>query len=147
MHLTTLILTMIPVNSGHFSCLPAIFLKQVSLNANNHLLTPKKARLGFGNLGRSRIRDRPGRAGSKRDCTRVSTPCGGAFGGPSCWRNLSNRVFINPLSPPDIKKPACAGVFMSGGERGIRTLDTLLTYTPLAGERFRPLSHLSELSV
>ena len=31
-----------------------------------------------------------------------------------------------------------------GGERGIRTLDTLLTYTPLAGERFRPLSHLSE---
>ena len=35
---------------------------------------------------------------------------------------------------------------MSGGERGIRTLDTLLTYTPLAGERFRPLSHLSELT-
>ena len=25
----------------------------------------------------------------------------------------------------------------------IRTLDTLSTYTPLAGERFRPLSHLS----
>ena len=35
-------------------------------------------------------------------------------------------------------------VWLSGGERGIRTLDTLLTYTPLAGERFRPLSHLSE---
>ena len=31
----------------------------------------------------------------------------------------------------------------SGGEGGIRTLDTLLTYTPLAGERFKPLSHLS----
>ncbi len=30
-----------------------------------------------------------------------------------------------------------------GGEEGIRTLDTLLTYTPLAGERLRPLGHLS----
>ena len=35
----------------------------------------------------------------------------------------------------------------TGGETGIRTLDTLLTYTPLAGERFRPLSHLSELTL
>ena len=33
---------------------------------------------------------------------------------------------------------------LSGGETGIRTLDRLSTYTPLAGERFRPLSHLSE---
>lgn len=32
---------------------------------------------------------------------------------------------------------------MNGGEEGIRTLDTLLTYTPLAGERLRPLGHLS----
>ena len=31
----------------------------------------------------------------------------------------------------------------SGGERGIRTLEGLLTLTPLAGERFQPLSHLS----
>ena len=31
----------------------------------------------------------------------------------------------------------------TGGERGIRTLDTLLTYTPLAGERLQPLGHLS----
>ena len=30
-----------------------------------------------------------------------------------------------------------------GGERGIRTLDRGLTYTPLAGERLQPLSHLS----
>ena len=35
----------------------------------------------------------------------------------------------------------------TGGETGIRTLDTLSTYTPLAGERFRPLSHLSELTL
>jgi hypothetical protein len=30
-----------------------------------------------------------------------------------------------------------------GGERGIRTLDGLLTHTPLAGERLQPLGHLS----
>ena len=32
---------------------------------------------------------------------------------------------------------------MFGGERGIRTLDGLLTHTPLAGERLQPLGHLS----
>ncbi len=32
-----------------------------------------------------------------------------------------------------------------GGERGIRTLDTRLTYTPLAGERLQPLGHLSDI--
>ena len=31
----------------------------------------------------------------------------------------------------------------SGGEGGIRTLDTRLTYTPLAGERLQPLGHFS----
>jgi hypothetical protein len=31
-----------------------------------------------------------------------------------------------------------------GGERGIRTLDGLLTHTPLAGERLQPLGHLSK---
>ena len=31
----------------------------------------------------------------------------------------------------------------SGGERGIRTLGTLLRYTRLAGVRLRPLGHLS----
>ena len=33
--------------------------------------------------------------------------------------------------------------FIYGGERGIRTLDGLLTHTPLAGERLQPLGHLS----
>ena len=32
----------------------------------------------------------------------------------------------------------------SGGEGGIRTLEGLSTLTPLAGERFQPLSHLSD---
>ena len=30
-----------------------------------------------------------------------------------------------------------------GGDEGIRTLDILLGYTPLAGERLRPLGHVS----
>ena len=34
---------------------------------------------------------------------------------------------------------------MYGGERGIRTLEGVLALTPLAGERFRPLSHLSKI--
>jgi hypothetical protein len=34
----------------------------------------------------------------------------------------------------------------TGGERGIRTLDGLLTHTPLAGVRLRPLGHLSDAS-
>ncbi len=33
-----------------------------------------------------------------------------------------------------------------GGEGGIRTLDGLLTHTPLAGARLRPLGHLSGLA-
>ena len=43
------------------------------------------------------------------------------------------------------KTPASAGVLtiIYGGERGIRTLDTLLTYTPLAGARLQPLGHFS----
>src|SRR5215510_3084034 len=35
----------------------------------------------------------------------------------------------------------------SGGERGIRTLEGLLTPTPLAGARLRPLGHLSGVGV
>ena len=35
------------------------------------------------------------------------------------------------------------GRSIDGGERGIRTLDGILSHTPLAGERLRPLGHLS----
>ena len=34
----------------------------------------------------------------------------------------------------------------TGREEGIRTLDGLLTHTPLAGERLQPLGHLSGVS-
>ncbi len=36
--------------------------------------------------------------------------------------------------------------YQFGGEGGIRTLDGLLTHTPLAGERLQPLGHLSFVS-
>src|ERR1700751_2134626 len=39
--------------------------------------------------------------------------------------------------------PECHPARGYGGERGIRTLDGLLTHTPLAGARLRPLGHLS----
>jgi hypothetical protein len=38
-------------------------------------------------------------------------------------------------------------LFILGGEGGIRTLDAGLPHTPLAGERFQPLSHLSERGI
>lgn len=41
------------------------------------------------------------------------------------------------------KAKLCSEIKGNGGEDGIRTHDTLLTYTPLAGERLRPLGHLS----
>ncbi len=40
--------------------------------------------------------------------------------------------------------PACFDAHKIGGERGIRTLDRVLTYTPLAGARLQPLGHLSK---
>ncbi len=47
------------------------------------------------------------------------------------------------LSYGCIKLLLVAAIKNNGGEGGIRTLDTRLTYTPLAGERLQPLGHLS----
>lgn len=35
----------------------------------------------------------------------------------------------------------------NGGERGIRTLDRVLPYTPLAGARLQPLGHLTAIGL
>ena len=43
------------------------------------------------------------------------------------------------------KKGPLGPFFNNGGEGGIRTLDTRLTYTPLAGERLQPLGHFSTI--
>ena len=59
------------------------------------------------------------------------------------FRDLSNRRVRPHLSLRQIRKRPRWGLFVSGGERGIRTLDRGLAYTPLAGARLQPLGHLS----
>ena len=69
-----------------------------------------------------------------------------AFVGSQASLGTNPLVYIsgsNPVSEAEQKSPHKGGFLCSGGERGIRTLEGLLTLTPLAGERFRPLSHLS----
>ena len=69
-----------------------------------------------------------------------------AFVGSQASLGTNPLVYIsgsNPVSETEQKSPHKGGFLCSGGERGIRTLEGLLTLTPLAGERFRPLSHLS----
>ena len=55
---------------------------------------------------------------------------------------VSNRRGFSPSKFFETQKsPLKRRLF--GGEGGIRTLDTLLTYTPLAGERLQPLGHFT----
>ena len=56
-------------------------------------------------------------------------------------QGYSNFV-LNPVCKRHYPNPLGES-WGNGGPTGIRTLDTLLEYTPLAGERFRPLSHRS----
>ena len=49
----------------------------------------------------------------------------------------------DPLVRSQILYPTELRAHFRGGERGIRTLDGLWAHTPLAGERLRPLGHLS----
>ncbi len=61
---------------------------------------------------------------------------------PYYWRAGEIRtpdllVRSQTLYPTELRARRC------GGERGIRTLDGILSHTPLAGERLRPLGHLS----
>ena len=64
--------------------------------------------------------------------------------------NLSNpaalwaaRVLNHLASARQKICPTAGAYLLRGGERGIRTLDGLLTHTPLAGARLQPLGHLS----
>jgi hypothetical protein len=61
---------------------------------------------------------------------------------------ICSRQISRTLSSPRTRYPLyshfiCISAYGIGGERGIRTLDGLLTHTPLAGVRLRPLGHLS----
>ena len=62
---------------------------------------------------------------------------------PKCWLILSNPRGFSPLFLTANKKPPIKGAFLFGGERGIRTLDTLLTYTHFPGVLLQPLGHLT----
>ena len=55
---------------------------------------------------------------------------------------VGNREAMEPKrkSPCDLRHK---GLSFFGGDGGIRTLDTLLAYAPLAGEYLRPLGHIS----
>ena len=57
------------------------------------------------------------------------------------WLERYDQSGLMNAHPPFMgKSPWCLGF---GGEGGIRTPDTLLGCTPLAGERLRPLGHLT----
>ena len=56
-------------------------------------------------------------------------------------RNRAGRLWKNKRRKAKTRSEC--GFLVSGGERGIRTLDTLLTYTHFPGVRLQPLSHLS----
>ena len=62
-------------------------------------------------------------------------------GAPWRIRTFDRSVRSRVLYPAELR----VRYFYSktGGERGIRTLDTLLGYAPLAGEYLRPLGHLT----
>ena len=63
---------------------------------------------------------------------------------PKRFRVLSNPTRLLTHPSPQQKTRHKAGLFVSGGEGGIRTLDRGLAYTPLAGERLQPLGHLTK---
>ena len=67
---------------------------------------------------------------------RVGTPQRSRKLGALCAR-------IRAPSPPDTKNPAEAGLFVSGGEGGIRTPGRLQTFNGFQDRRIRPLCHLS----
>ena len=70
-------------------------------------------------------------------------PCGAPAASKPASPVCRTGFCILPSLGKKKTRPRKGASCFSGGERGIRTLEGLLTLTPLAGERFRPLSHLS----
>ena len=73
-------------------------------------------------------------------------PCGRPPGVQTCsrqvCRTILNIVGSNTFAAKYEMRPDEPHLIF-GGERGIRTLDTLLTYTHFPGVRLKPLGHLS----
>ena len=68
----------------------------------------------------------------------------GLLGAPRLALRAALMGVIPASLPPQPTNPSRREFHLSyGGEGGIRTLDGLLTHTPLAGARLRPLGHLS----
>jgi hypothetical protein len=65
-------------------------------------------------------------------------------GAPGEIRTPDHLVRSQVLYPTELRaQKENNSLFLIGGEGGIRTLDELMTHTPLAGERLQPLGHLS----
>ena len=74
---------------------------------------------------------------------RGASPVG--FASKLCSKQSFSNQRVRPHRPlPKTQKGPFGTLNVFGGEGGIRTLDTLLTYTPLAGERLQPLGHFSK---
>ena len=71
------------------------------------------------------------------------TPSGRAKARPNCGAICRTLSRVLTLLSPENKKPARSGLFIFGGEGGIRTLGTL-PYTHFPGVLFRPLRHLTD---
>ena len=76
---------------------------------------------------------RPSPLRGRRLTPTLSHACGARLEPKGSHRASLHRIYRRPHAGPSIY----------GGERGIRTLDGLLTHTPLAGARLQPLGHLS----
>ena len=88
--------------------------------------------------------------GGERDCS--ANPCAPPFG-PSlrdvqnCSRQFCRTLFSGSHTISRFLKNRAKYPYLLeiGGERGIRTLDKLLTYTHFPGVLLQPLGHLSKL--
>ena len=74
----------------------------------------------------------------------ITHPFGARCARPALLTQLVERRarLMTSLTAINQKAPRVRGFLVYGGEGGIRTLDTF-PYTPLAGERLRPLGHLT----
>ena len=102
---------------------------------------PKRSLFGYG--GEGGIDSFAPAHSPLRGACGVLSPPAVLLRNPSGRPESNRRLLESPTLSAITKQAPKRGLFGYGGEGGIRTLDGLLTHTPLAGERFQPLSHLS----
>ncbi len=112
-------------------------IRTPGLLVRSQALYPTELRAQIEQLGRNTWR-------RGRDCSRPAGRSSRRFrsGPPSLM--LRRHPSSTDTIPLPFKHRTNSELFEPiGGEGGIRTLDGLLTHTPLAGARLRPLGHLS----